>query len=139
AGSESTADDLRQMRADVQKGIDGQLTFWGGVAAICIQIGAFFGMFAFGYIAQVIGRRPTFAIAFATAALSTIAVFLLLNDFSQIFYMLPIMGFFQLSVFAGYAVYFPELFPTSLRSTGTSFCYNVGRFVAAFGPPIKNV
>ena len=35
---------------------------------------------------------------------------------------------------AGYAIYFPELFPTRLRSTGTSFCYNVGWFVAAAGP-----
>jgi hypothetical protein len=26
------------------------------------------------------------------------------------------------------------LFPTRLRSTGTSFCYNVGRLVSAFGP-----
>ena len=25
-------------------------------------------------------------------------------------------------------------FPVSLRSTGTSFCYNVGRFLAASGP-----
>jgi len=37
-------------------------------------------------------------------------------------------------LFGGYAIYFPELFPTRLRSTGTSFCYNVGRFVAASGP-----
>jgi hypothetical protein len=57
-----------------------------------------------------------------------------LKDFSQIFWMVPIMGFCQLSLFAGYAIYFPELFPTNLRSTGTSFCYNVGRFVAAVGP-----
>jgi len=28
----------------------------------------------------------------------------------------------------------PELFPTSLRSTGTSFCYNVGRIIAATAP-----
>jgi hypothetical protein len=48
--------------------------------------------------------------------------------------MIPIMGFCQLSLFGGYAIYFPELFPTHLRSTGTSFCYNVGRFVAAVGP-----
>ena len=48
--------------------------------------------------------------------------------------MLPLMGFGLLSVFGGYAIYFPELFPTRLRSTGTSFCYNVGRFVAALGP-----
>ena len=40
----------------------------------------------------------------------------------------------QLALFAGFAIYLPELFPTSLRSTGTSFCYNVGRFVAATGP-----
>ena len=44
------------------------------------------------------------------------------------------MGGCQLALFAGFAIYLPELFPTSLRSTGTSFCYNVGRFVAASGP-----
>ena len=44
------------------------------------------------------------------------------------------MGFCQLTLFGGYAIYFPELFPTRLRSTGTSFCYNVGRYIAALGP-----
>ena len=48
--------------------------------------------------------------------------------------MIPLMGFCQLALFGGYAIYFPELFPTRLRSTGTSFCYNVGRLVAAAGP-----
>jgi hypothetical protein len=28
------------------------------------------------------------------------------------------------------------LFPTRLRSTGISFCYNVGRFAAASGPAV---
>jgi MFS family permease len=125
------------LRSSVQKSIDGDVTYWGGVSSICIQIGAFFGMFGFGYLAQVIGRRPTFAIAFIAAAISTAAVFLFLRTFSQLFWMVPLMGFFQLSVFAGYAMYFPELFPTYLRSTGTSFCYNVGRFVAATGPLLQ--
>ena len=44
------------------------------------------------------------------------------------------MGFGQLSVFAVYAIYLPELFPMSLRSTGTSFCYNFGRLFAATAP-----
>ena len=39
-------------------------------------------------------------------------------------------------MFGGYAVYFPELFPTHLRSTGISFSYNVGRFIAASGPAV---
>jgi hypothetical protein len=49
-------------------------------------------------------------------------------------WMNAVMGFAQLSLMAGYAIYLPELFPTRLRSTGTSFCYNVGRFIAATGP-----
>jgi ABC-type molybdate transport system permease subunit len=43
------------------------------------------------------------------------------------------MGACQFALFAGFAIYLPELFPTRLRSTGTSFCYNVGRFLAALG------
>ncbi len=64
-------------------------------------------------------------------------MFLYLTEFNQLFWMIPIMGFFQLSIFSGYAIYFPELFPTHLRSTGTSFCYNVGRFIAASGPLLQ--
>ena len=51
--------------------------------------------------------------------------------------MTPLMGFYTLALFGGYAIYLPELFPTRLRSTGTSFCYNVGRFIAAMGPLIQ--
>jgi hypothetical protein len=45
--------------------------------------------------------------------------------------MLPLMGFATLSVFAGYSIYFPELFPTRLRGTGVGFCYNTVRYLAA--------
>ena len=80
-----------------------------------------------------IGRKPAFAICFVLAAASTAFTFWFLDEFWQIFVLIPIMGFCQLSLFGGYAIYFPELFPTRLRSTGTSFCYNVGRLVAAAG------
>src|SRR5438445_754497 len=36
--------------------------------------------------------------------------------------MIPLMGFCQLALFGGYAIYFPELFPTRLRSSGSSRC-----------------
>jgi MFS family permease len=94
-------------------------------------------MYSFGLIAQRIGRKPTFAIALTAALVTTLYVFYSLQYLWQIFVLVPIMGFCQLSLFGGYAMYFPELFPTRLRSTGTSFCYNVGRFVAAFGPLVK--
>ena len=64
-------------------------------------------------------------------------MFWFLQDFWQIWVMVPVMGFCQLSLFAGYAIYFPELFPTRLRATGTSFCYNVARYVVAGGLFVK--
>lgn len=114
--------------------MSGKLGVWVGITLILMNVGAFLGLYAFGPVAQRIGRRPAFAWAFVLAMLSTGAGFWFLNDRSDIFWLIPIMGFCQFSLFAGYAIYFPELFPTRLRSTGTSFCYNVGRFVAALGP-----
>jgi MFS family permease len=119
--------------------IAGKLGFWSGVTSMMLNVGAFLGMNAFSFVTGRIGRRPTFAIAFILAAASTAMVFAYLSDFTEIFWMLPLMGFCQLALFGGYAIYLPELFPTRLRSTGTSFCYNVGRFVAAIGPVILGV
>ena len=99
-----------------------------------MNVGAFAGLYTFARFAERIGRRAAFAIAFTLAMASTAFSFTYLNDFTDIFWMVPLMGFCQFALFAGYAIYFPEFFPTRLRSTGVSFCYNVGRFVAALGP-----
>jgi MFS family permease len=116
--------------------IPGAVTYWAGVTSMMLNLGAFLGIFCFSHVAQKIGRRPTFAIGFLIALGATVFVFLTLRERSQVFWMMPLLGFCQLSLFGGYAVYFPELFPTRLRSTGISFCYNVGRFVAASGPAV---
>jgi MFS family permease len=112
----------------------GQTMIWAGVASFMLNIGAFFGIYSFSRLTQRVGRRWAFAVGFVLAMFSSALVFWSLKNRSDIFWMMPLMGFFQLSLFGGYAIYFPELFPTRLRSTGTSFCYNVGRFVAATGP-----
>jgi len=112
----------------------GYRTLWVGLNMIIQNSGAFAGMLVFTKLASRFGRKPIFAIGYVSAMLSTMAVFQFLNQRSDIFWMIPIMGFCQLSLFAGFAIYLPELFPVNLRSTGTSFCYNVGRFIAAAGP-----
>ena len=112
----------------------GHRTMWTGVNMIIQNIGAFFGMIVFTKLAATHGRKPVFAVAYVCAMLATAGVFKFLDSKADIFWMIPIMGFFQLALFAGFAIYLPELFPVSLRSTGTSFCYNVGRFIAAAGP-----
>ncbi len=111
-----------------------QGTKWAGITSLVQNMGAFFGIFVFSYVTVYTGRKPAFAAFFILAGLSTASVFLFLKEWSDILWMVPIMGFFQLALFGGYAIYFPELFPTRLRSTGTSFCYNVGRLISAFGP-----
>lgn len=130
-------DELRALQKTAEPAIGGRLSRWGSYTSLMINFGAFFGIYGFSVLAQRIGRKPSFVIALTAAFISTAAVFWFLQDFWQIFVMVPIMGFCQLSLFGGYAIYFPELFPTRLRSTGTSFCYNVGRFVAALGPLVK--
>lgn len=110
---------------------------WASVASAVLNIGAFFGIYAFSRVTTRIGRRPAFAISFILALGSTALVFGMLNSFGDIFWMIPLMGFCQLALFGGYAIYFPELFPTRLRSTGISFCYNGARFVAATGPFVQ--
>ncbi len=119
----------------------GDITFWeeiwASVTSIVLNVGAFFGIYAFSRVTAWLGRRPAFALSFVLALASTALVFGLLNSFAAIFWMIPLMGFCQLALFGGYAIYFPELFPTRLRSTGISFCYNGARFVAATGPFVQ--
>jgi MFS family permease len=127
-------EELNATQAKIAEEVGKRLTPWPAFTQMMSNIGAFCGMFGFGFLTYRIGRKRAFAICFVAAFIATATVFLVLKDIWHIFVLVPIMGFCQLSVFAGYAMYFPELFPTRLRSTGTSFCYNVGRLVAATGP-----
>ncbi|WP_213805602.1 MFS transporter [Granulicella sp. dw_53] len=112
----------------------GRKTLWISVTSLLQNIGGFVGVYAFMHLTARTGRRIAFGIAFVLAMCATAFTFWNLRTFTDILWMIPLMGFSQLALFGGYAIYLPELFPTRLRSTGTSFCYNVGRFVAALGP-----
>ena len=112
----------------------GKTTTWIGITSLLQNLGGFLGVYAFTWLTQRTGRKPAFAISFLAAMGMTAYTFWNLKNISDIFWMIPLMGFAQLALFGGYAIYLPELFPTRLRSTGTSFCYNVGRLAAAAGP-----
>lgn len=96
------------------------------------DIGAALSMYGFALVSTRIGRRPTLVLSCLAGMLSVWAVFGGLSDPSQIWWMGLILGFGTLALFGGFAVYFPELFPTRLRSTGVSLCYNVARYAAGF-------
>lgn len=98
------------------------------------DVGAFIGMLAFTFVAAFLSRRAAFFGALVLSMAATMFVFRSLQSASDAYWMLPMMGFAQLSVFAGYSIYFPELFPTRLRGTGVGFCYNTVRYLAAPAP-----
>lgn len=95
------------------------------------DVGAFLGMIAFTALTARIGRRSAFAISFLMCFVVVFGVFGFMNQEWQIYFLVPLVGFVTLSVFGGYAIYLPELFPTRLRSTGTSLCYNAARYLTA--------
>jgi hypothetical protein len=97
------------------------------------MLGAAIGMWCMTKACIALGRKPAFTIWYAGAFLVTLYVYWTMSSPADAYWMMPLMWFFQLGVFAGFAIYLPELFPSRLRSTGTSFCYNLGRFAAAGG------
>ncbi len=119
--------------AEVNKGKQ----LWMSLNLLAFNVGAFAGMLLFTRVAVALGRKKAFALFFTGALFVTAFVFQMMGNINgrwDILWMAPLMGFFQLSVFAGLSIYLPELFPTRLRATGVSFCYNVGRYFAALGP-----
>ena len=98
------------------------------------DVGSFLGMVTFTAIASLVSRRLAFLFAFLAGMLVTAFVFNSLQTATDAYWMLPMMGFAQLALFAGYSIYFPELFPTRLRGTGVGFCYNTVRYLAAPAP-----
>lgn len=109
---------------------------WTSIGVIMQNFGSFFGMLLFAFIAEKIGRRPTFALAFVGCVFVVPFTFHFTTEWWHILVMFPVLGLATSLLFGGYAVYFPELFPTHLRATGTGFCYNVARYVAMVGPSL---
>ena len=107
---------------------------YAAIGTMLQDVGGFFGIVSFTLVTARFGRRPTFVFFFLLALGATVMTFGWLHQPSDIYWMIPVLGFCNLSIFGGYSIYFPELYPTRLRSTGVGFCYNVGRVIAALGP-----
>lgn len=103
------------------------------VGMFLTTIGGGTGLLAFGPLCSWLGRRRAFAIFHVCGFVIGLVLFAGMREASlpAIACVLPVFGFLTLGMHAGYAVYFPELFPKRLRGTGAGFCFNVGRICAA--------
>ncbi|WP_152054056.1 MFS transporter [Tautonia marina] len=101
------------------------------VYSLITLTGSAAGLLAFAPLASTIGRRKTFLLYHVGALILVPLTFLTASTLATTVVLLALMAAFVVGMHAGYAIYFPELFPTHLRATGSSFCFNVGRILGA--------
>lgn len=104
---------------------------WEMLGMLLASTGGGAGLLAFGAFAESIGRRRAFVLYHLVGLAAALALFQWVSGPVALLIALPVFGFFTLGMHAGYAVYFPELFPTRVRSTGAGLCFNFARIVAA--------
>lgn len=100
-------------------------------ATYSLHVGTLLGVFFVPWLCDRWGRRPTLALCFVGAPLSVGFATLGSNTFQALLLLAPIMSFFAIGLSAAFVLYFPELFPTSIRATGAGFAYNTGRIASA--------
>jgi MFS family permease len=106
---------------------------WEMLGMLLVTTGGGAGLLAFGPICERLGRRGAFVVYHVGAVIAALLLYRVLLDAppGTLYLALPIFGFLTLGMHAGYAIYFPELFPTRLRGTGAGFCFNFARLLAA--------
>ncbi len=104
---------------------------WEMLGMFLVTTGGGLGLILFGSISQFMGRRLAFLLYHIGGFVISLVMFQASFSLSALYLLLPLFGFLTLGMHAGYAIYFPELFPTRLRGTGSGFCFNGGRIAAA--------
>ena len=104
-----------------------------------LTTGGIAGCLCLPWIADRWGRKFALFLYFLGALISVPATFLLAQNFVHAVVASPVMGFFAAGVTTGFAIYFPELFPTAIRATAQGFCFNFARFFSAAGPLLAGV
>lgn len=103
------------------------------MAMFLVSTGGGIGLVSCGPLCNRLGRRATFLFFCLGGLVSALLLFQVvpLGPLWVLWPALPVFGYFTTGMHAGYAIYFPELFPTRLRGTGSGFCFNGGRLLAA--------
>ncbi len=96
---------------------------WGGLIGTLLTIP----------IAKYLGRRKLFMIYFSGSAIAVMVACGLDIPSETRLQLWFFIGLTVFGVFGCFPFYLPELFPTRLRSTGSGFCYNIGRVITAGG------
>ncbi|MHB1082275.1 MAG: MFS transporter [Prosthecobacter sp.] len=106
---------------------------------ISTALGAIIATLITPFIADKLGRRVTYTLLCAAALAASLGFFRFNVPFvgnaipSTLITTAFLLGGITASFYGFFPLYFPELFPTSVRATGQGFCFNFGRLIAAIG------
>jgi MFS family permease len=101
---------------------------------IPVQIGAYLGYLTFGFIADRLGRRPTFVLFMVGAAVMVLLYGQMAGQPRVLMILGPVLGYFGSGYFSMFGSFVAELFPAAVRGTGQGTSYNIGRMAGAVAP-----
>jgi MFS family permease len=98
-------------------------------------VGMAAGMYAFGNIADRVGRKPAF-LGYMLGAAVMVVVYSRMTDPTALLFVGAVMGFFVNGMLGGYGALMSELYPTAARATAQNVLFNIGRAIGGFGPVV---
>ena len=102
--------------------------FWANIVV-------FAGNSLWGFVADILGRRPSMIIP-ATIAIFLTPFYLWTTDPIYIVSAFIVQGIFGGGIYGQMPSYLCERFPTEVRATASGFCYHQGAIWAGFTGPI---
>lgn len=104
---------------------------WAAAAGILYTAGAVTAYMSAGFVIDVIGRRKFLVVAYAGALVLTPVTYFWVTSAQVILLVAAVNGFFTLGLaYSWLAIYPPELFTPSVRSTAASIVFNGTRLIA---------
>lgn len=110
---------------------DATVAFYKNLTMIVLHLGTLAGVLIFPPLTDRYGRRPLFAGFFIASGLMLYLTATKAVSITLLFILPPLTSFFALGVTAGFGLYFPELFSTQFRATGSGIAYNTARILIA--------
>ncbi len=122
------------LASPVERGGAGMSIVKSAAWIIPMQLGAYLGYLSFGFIADRVGRRRTFAL-YVIAAAVLVPIYGQMARSPAVLMMLgPALGFVGYGYYSLFGSFLAELFPTAVRASGQGLTYNLGRGLGALAP-----